>query len=260
MIDSHCHLADPQFDDDREAVITRAREAGIETMVTIADSLLEAEKCIAIAEAHTNIFGSVGVHPHNAKDWQKGDGALLTAMTKQSKKVRAIGEIGLDYHYNHSEQSTQRGVFLEQLTLSRELGLPAVVHCREAIGDVRTIIQEVEPLQMVLHCCTEKWEDVQWLLELGHLLSFTGLATYPNAEAVRNVIKHCPLAQMMIETDAPYLAPVPHRGKRNEPAYVAEVAKVIAKIKNISLEELEAQTTKNAVVFFGLSNGALDRN
>lgn len=223
-------------------------------MITIADSIPEAEKCIAIAEAHNNIHCTVGVHPHHAKDWQKGDGAVLKQMRERSKKVRAIGEIGLDYHYNHSPQSTQRGVFLEQLTLSRELGLPAVVHCREAIDDVRTIVQEVEPLQMVLHCCTEKWEDIQWLLELGHLLSFTGIATYPNAEVVRNVIKHCPLAQMMIETDSPYLAPVPHRSKRNEPAYVVEVAKVIAKIKKLSIEVVEAQTTKNAVVFFGLGS------
>ncbi len=260
MIDSHCHLADAAFDADREAVVTRAHEAGIETMITIADSISEAEKCVQIAEKYDHIFCSVGVHPHNAKDWQKGDAAKLTAMTKRSKKVRAIGEIGLDYHYNHSAQDVQRGVFLEQLTLSRELGLPAVVHCRESIDDIRTIVQEVEPLQMVLHCCTEKWEDIEWLLELGHLLSFTGIATYPNAEVIRNVIKHCPLSKMMIETDAPYLAPIPHRGKRNEPAFIVEVARLIAKIKNTSLEEVEAQTTKNAVVFFGLSNGALDRN
>jgi TatD DNase family protein len=231
MIDSHCHLADKQFDSDLEEVIARAKEAGVTRMVTIADSLPEAEKCVELAEKYPELYCSVGVHPHHAKDWKRGDGQVLKDRVSGSKRVRAIGEIGLDYHYDHSPRSVQRGVFLEQLTLSRELALPAVVHCREAIADVKTIVKEVEPLQFVLHCCTEKWEDVQ----------------------CREVIKQCPLEQMMIETDAPYLAPGKHRGKRNEPAFVGQVAELIAEIKDLPQAEVNARIEQNTVEFFGLS-------
>jgi len=253
MIDSHCHLADAQFVDDLDAVLTRAKKARVDQMITIADSIAEAEACVQIAEKHSHIFCTIGVHPHNAKEWKRGDAKTLQEMASGSRKVRAIGEIGLDYHYDHSPRSDQRAVFLEQLTLSRELGLPAVVHCREAVKDIETIIREVEPLQVVMHCCTEKWEDVTWMIELGHFLSFTGIATYPSSHDIRETIKQCPLEQMMIETDSPYLAPVPHRGKRNEPAYVVEVAKIIAEIKGVSVAEVDSATTKNAIEFFGLS-------
>lgn len=252
MIDSHCHLADTQFADDLDDVIARAAKAGVKHMVTIADTLDEAEACIRIAEKHPHIFATVGVHPHHAKDWVKGDGEKMQDMVRGSTKVKAIGEIGLDYHYNHSPKGAQRAVFLEQLTLSRELSLPAVIHCREAVNDVRAIISEVEPLQLVLHCCTEKWDDVAWFIEHGYMLSFTGIATYPKSTDIRHTIKECPLEKMMIETDAPYLAPQKHRGKRNEPAFVVDVAACIAKEKKIDVQEVAAQTTKNAVQFFGL--------
>ena len=260
MIDSHCHLADAQFEGDLLDVIARAKEAGVEQMVTIADSLEEAEKCLQIAEQYDQIFCTVGVHPHHAKDWRPGDGEKIKKMLQTSKKARAVGEIGLDYHYDHSPRGTQRAVFLEQLTIAKELGLPSVVHCREAVKDIRTIVEEVEPLQLVLHCCTEKWEDVEWMLKLGHFLSFTGMITYPKATEIHRTIEQCPLHQMMIETDSPYLAPVPHRGKRNEPAYVAEVLMKIATIKGVSVAEVEEQTTNNARMFFGLGNGVPDRN
>lgn len=252
MIDSHCHLADKQFAEDLDDVLARAEEAGVTRMVTIADSIPEALACIELAEKHPQLFCTVGVHPHHAKDWERGDGAVLKEMVSGSRKVRAIGEIGLDYHYDHSPRPVQRGVFLEQLTLSREVGLPAVVHCREAIKDVETIVREVEPLQLVLHCCTESWEDVEWLVHLGHFLSFTGIATYPASAAIRETIEKCPLEQLMIETDAPYLAPVPHRGKRNEPAYVALVAAKVAEIKGMSADAVAERTARNAVEFFGL--------
>ncbi len=253
MIDTHCHLADKKFAQDLPQVIARAREGGVETMITIADSLPESDACIALAEKYATVFCTVGVHPHHAKDWKKGDGERLQEMAQRSRKVRAIGEIGLDYHYNHSPKGVQRGVFLEQLTLSREIGLPAVVHCREAIADIKTMVEEVEPLQMVLHCCTERWEDVAWLVELGHSLSFTGIATYPAASDIRRTIEHTPLTQIMIETDSPYLAPVPHRGNRNEPAFVREVLHLVAKLKGVSVAEAEEVTTRNAVEFFGLT-------
>ena len=253
MIDTHCHLADKKFAKDLPEVLERAKKAGVGHCITIGDTLKESEECIVIAEKYPNVFCTVGVHPHEAKDWHDGDGEKLKEMVGRSKKVRAIGEIGLDYHYHHSPQGVQRGVFLEQLTLSRELGIPAVVHCREAIKDIETIVREVEPLQMVLHCCTEQWDDVSWLIELGHILSFTGIATFPDAKHIRETIKKTPIGQMMVETDSPYLAPLVHRGKRNEPAFVSEVSKLIAEIKGLSVEEVDGCTTKNAVEFFGLS-------
>lgn len=252
MIDSHCHLADKQFDADLGAVIGRANEAGVTQMITIADTIAEGEKCIEIARRYDQVFCTVGVHPHEAKQWKRGDGDRIRSLVASSNKVKAVGEIGLDYHYNHSPQADQRAVFLEQLSLAHELSMPAVVHCRNAVEDVRTIVDEVEPLQLVIHCCTEKWSDVSWAVECGYFLSFTGIATYPASHDIRDTIKHCPLQQMMIETDCPYLAPVPHRGKRNEPAFVTEVLKEVAKIKDISIEEADRITTKNTIEFFQL--------
>jgi TatD DNase family protein len=252
VIDSHCHLADKAFDADRDTVIERARTAGISPMVTIADSLDEAELCIEIAKANADIFATVGVHPHNAKDWTNTDADCLRALVASSKKVKAIGEIGLDYHYDFSERSDQQSVFSEQLQLANELQLPAVIHCREAVDDVKKILQELGTKNVVLHCCTEKWEDVEELVKEGCMLSFTGMATFLKATVIHNTIKQCPLSQMMIETDSPYLAPGAHRGKRNEPAFVSEVAKAIAELKGVSLQEVADATTKNAVQFFRL--------
>lgn len=254
MIDSHCHLADKQFDADRAEVIARANAAGVLQMVTIADTLDEAKKCIAIAEEFPDVFATVGVHPHVSRDWGPGTRALdeLMTLAKSSKKVKAIGEIGLDYHYDLSPREIQRKVFQEQLLIAQELKFPVVVHCREAVEDVWKIVDQAKPTKLVLHCCTEKWSDVARFIERGYLLSFTGIATYPSAQEIRDTMKHCPMNQMMIETDAPYVAPVPHRGKRNEPTFVAEVAKLIASIKGISIDEVDSATTQNAVDFFGL--------
>ncbi len=252
MIDSHCHLADPKFQDDLEAVLERAAIADVKTMMTIADSIPESEKCLALAKKYKQLFCTVGVHPHHAKDWNSGDENILESLTKQSPKVRAIGEIGLDYHYNFSEPDVQRSVFASQVALAHRLQLPMVIHCREAVEDIWAIVREYSDVELVIHCCTEKWQDVERFVQNGWLLSFTGIATFPASKDIRNTIKECPLTQMMIETDAPYLAPVPHRGKRNEPAYVTEVAKCIAGVKGISLQEVDETTTRNAVEFFGL--------
>src|SRR3989344_205498 len=253
MIDSHCHLADKKFGADLPDVLKRAKEAGVETMITIADTLDEAERCISIAEKYPNIFATVCVHPHKAKDWTGKDHERLTKLAKSSPKVRAIGEIGLDYHYDFSPQDIQREVFTMQLLIARELRMPVVVHCRsapnqsklgsgQAVEDVWSLVSEINPKSLVLHCCTEKWEDVERFVAAGYFLSFSGIATYPSADDIRETTEHCPLSQLMIETDAPYLAPMPHRGKRNEPAFVIEVLKAVAEIKKISLEEVESAT------------------
>lgn len=252
MIDSHCHLADKAFASDRDAVIKRASEQGVTTMICIGDTLEESGRCIALAERYEQVFATVGVHPHVAKEWRVESRELVGELSRRSSKVVAIGEIGLDYHYDSSPREIQREVFRMQLELAKELALPAVVHCREAVEDVWNIVDEIKPLKLVLHCCTEKFEDVERFIERGYLLSFTGIATYPNADTVRATIRRCPMDQLMIETDAPYLAPIPYRGKRNEPAFVVEVAKCVAEIKGMSLDDVDAIATKNTERFFAL--------
>lgn len=252
MIDSHCHLADKAFDPDRMQAIARAKNAGVTAMVTIADTLREGEKCLELSATYDDLYCTVGVHPHHAKDWAEGDIGTLRAMLASSPKAKAVGEIGLDYHYDFSPKDAQHAAFRAQLMLAKELGLPAVVHCREAIADVRMIVEEVDAGPFVLHCCTEKWDDVEWILDRGSLLSFTGIATFPNSVDVQETLRNCPLESMMVETDAPYLAPIPHRGKRCEPAHVMDTARFIAAEKGLSLQQFGQVTTRTTMAFFGL--------
>lgn len=223
-------------------------------MITIADSFQESERCIALAQAHEDVFCAVGVHPHAAKEWGEGSVVRLRQLTGRSPKVSAIGEIGLDYHYDYSLREKQREAFEAQLRLAKELELAAVVHNRESFTDLLSIIRDVHPKKLVLHCCTERFSDVEPLLHDGYFLSFTGIATFPDAKEIRETILRCPLEQLMVETDAPYLAPVPYRGKRNEPAYVQEVVALIAQLKHLSFEEVDRATTENASRFFGLGS------
>lgn len=249
VIDSHCHLADKAFGADRDTVIARAFAAGVSRMVTIADSLVEAEKCKSIAATDTRISYTVGVHPHHAKEWKDGDVATMEALLEGAV---AVGEIGLDYHYDFSPRDAQKKAFREQLALAKGLGLPAVIHCREAIVDVRTIVEEVDAGPFVLHCCAEKWDDVEWILDRGSLLSFTGIATFPKSTDIQETIRNCPLESMMVETDAPYLAPIPHRGTRCEPAFVVDTARFVAIQKGISFEQFDQVTTETTMAFFCL--------
>ena len=251
MIDSHCHLADKKFDADLDDVISRARDVGVSPMITIADTLDEGEKCIQIADKYEDIFCTVGVHPHASKDWGEGSRERLINLAS-SHSVKAIGEIGLDYHYDNSQRDVQREVFRAQLQIAQELDLPIVIHNREAIDDLKEVLKDFDSIRYVLHCCCDKWEDLEEIVDQGALLSFTGIATYPKSDDIRNTIANCPLDQLMIETDAPYLAPIPHRGKRNEPAFVVEVAKIVADVKGVSVENIEYTTSKNTKVFFQL--------
>ncbi|MDD5026356.1 MAG: TatD family hydrolase [Candidatus Peribacteraceae bacterium] len=258
MIDSHCHLTDQKFAGDIPAILERARNAGVEQIITIADSLEESGQAIVLAEKYAQIFCAVGIHPHHAKQWKDGDEIRLEKIAHSSPKVRAIGEIGLDYHYDFSPRDIQQKVFAIQLQLAVEWQLPVVIHCRNAITDIRHTIEGMDMKKIVLHCCTETWEDVESLVAQGVSLSFTGIATYSQSEEIRHVIHKCPINQMMIETDAPYLPPEALRAKRgravrNEPAFVIDVAQLIAKIKRVDLAEVDRTTTANAMAFFGLS-------
>lgn len=231
-------------------------------MITIADDLQESRRCITIAQEHADVFCTIGVHPHRAGKWctstcsgEKKE--TMEELLRASSKIVAIGEIGLDYHNQSTTRAAQHATFREQLGLAKEQNLPAVVHCREAVDDVWTIVAEVQPPRVVLHCCTESWESVERFVTRGDFLSFTGIATYPHADIVRDTIRRCPLDRMMVETDAPYLPPAALRAKegrtvRNEPAFVVDVAKVIAQVKEIPFAAVDAATTANAVAFFGL--------
>lgn len=252
MIDTHCHLTDAAFDADRHEVIERARAAGVSPIIAMAASLEEGEKCLRLCADYEHLYCSIGLHPHEAKEWKPEDRERMRTLLQASPTVKAVGEIGLDYHYDYSPRETQRAVFREQLLIAKELHLPAVIHCREAIADVRAVIEEVDAGPFVVHCCSEKWDDVAWVLERGSFLSFTGIATFPKSEDIRETIRNCPLESLMVETDAPYLAPIPHRGKRCEPAFVVDTAKFIATEKGISYEQFDQVTTKTTVAFFGL--------
>lgn len=252
MIDSHCHLTAPEFSSDIADVFARANAAGVTTLMTISDEMSDLPKCLILTEKYDQLFYTVGVHPHHAKDFDTVRDIPMLREAAKHPKCKAIGEIGLDYHYMQSPKDTQQRVFEAQLTLAKELDLPAVVHCREAVEDIWTIVNHVKPKKLVIHCCTEKWADVSRFVEAGYLLSFTGIVTYPKSLDVRETVKQCPLESLMVETDAPYLAPVPHRGQRCEPAFVLETAKAISEIKNVSLEELDRVTTATTVQFFRL--------
>ncbi len=252
MIDSHCHLADKKFTKDLADVIARAGEAGVERIVTIADTIEEAEKCQQIAKKYDQVFYTAGVHPHTACEWKMQNAKCKIMELAQDPKMVAVGEIGLDYHYMNSPKEDQIRAFREQIAIAQELDLPIVVHNRDSIEDLMPIVQELKPAKMVLHCCTEKWENVSELIDSGYLLSFTNIATYPKSEDIRDTISNCPLDQMMVETDASYLAPEGKRGKRCEPADVMEVAKLVARLKDVSLEEVDQVTTRNAVEFYRL--------
>jgi TatD DNase family protein len=253
MIDSHCHLTDSAFDEDREQVLERAKEAGITHCIVVADSIESAEKGITLTKRFPEMLSaSIGIHPHKASEWNEKSDMKLREFASD-KSVVAIGEIGLDYHYEFSPRDIQRRAFEEQLHIAKELNLPAILHTREAYEGTLAIVKKVRPQKLVWHCCTEKWENVEPFLAMSSMLSFGGIATYPNAADMRETIRRCPMDRMMLETDAPYLAPIPYRGKRNEPAYVMEVAKCIATVKGLSLEEVEQVTTENAVRFFDLA-------
>ncbi len=253
MIDSHCHLTAPEFSDDLAHVLHRAKAAGVSACVTISDAMDDLPTCRALSEAHENIFFTVGVHPHHAKDFDIARDIPILREAAKHPKCRGIGEIGLDYHYMHSPKDTQQRVFEAQLVLATEMNLPVVVHCREAVEDVWTIVNYVKPQKLVIHCCTEKWEGVERFVKAGYVLSFTGIVTYPKSLDVRETVRQCPLSQMMVETDAPFLSPVPHRGKRCEPMFVMDVAKKIAEVKGVSVEHVDETTSRTACDFYAIS-------
>ncbi len=249
MIDSHCHLDDPQFDADRQAVIERALAAGVTTLLAVGtgDGPPDLEAGIRLAGAYDFVWATVGVHPHdarkaNAETWRRLEELLA------HPKVVAVGEIGLDYHYDNSPRDQQRAAFTEQLQIAARGGKPIVIHTREAWDDTWRLLEEhwaPHGLGGIMHCFSGGPEEARRALEMGFHLAFGGVVTYPKANRVREAARLTPLDRLLVETDAPYLAPVPMRGKRNEPAFIVETARRLAELRGEPLEMLAQATTDN---------------
>ncbi|NJN70085.1 MAG: TatD family hydrolase [Nitrospira sp.] len=253
LFDTHTHLDDARYNDDREAMIARAREAGVEAFVSIGCDLATSQAAVELADQYPFVYASVGVHPHEVKHIQDGWYNEFRRLAKRNNVV-AWGEIGLDYHYNHSSPKDQRERFREQIQLARELTLPVIIHTREAQEDTVTILKEERASEIggVFHCFSGDAWLAKEALDLGFYLSFSGILTFQNAAALREIAKQTPLDRVLIETDCPYLTPVPYRGKRNEPAYVFHVAQQLASIHGpaLSLEQISRQTSDNAKRLF----------
>jgi TatD DNase family protein len=255
VIDSHCHLDYKGNVEEREAAIVRAREAGVSCMITVESksSVVACEKTVAIARAHDDIFAVIGYHPHDARLL---DDAALSALAEMARdpKVVAIGETGLDYHYDNSPREQQRDAFRAFLRLARSLDLPVVVHTREAEEDTLAILREepLGPAGGVIHCFTGTLPMAEACVELGFHVSFSGIVTFKNAEEIAEAAKRVPLDRLLVETDAPFLAPIPHRGRKNEPAWVVHVAEHVATLRGLSYDEVARATSANTRRLFRL--------
>jgi TatD DNase family protein len=249
LADSHCHLDHEQFDADREAVIERALAAGVERMVAIGtgDGPPDLETGIRLADRYPAIYATVGVHPHDASKAEPETFQRLAELLRHPKVV-ALGEIGLDYHYDFSPREVQRNVFVEQMRVASDAGKPIVIHTREAWEDTLALIEQhwsPRGLPGIMHCFSGGPAEAARCVELGFYLSFGGIVTFPKALDLQEAARTAPVDRILVETDAPYLAPVPRRGKRNEPAYVVETARKLAGLRGETLESIAATTTAN---------------
>ena len=247
LVDSHCHLDFADFEEDRPAVLSRAKAAGVELMVTISTKITEADKIISLAEAHDELVCSVGIHPHEAGREPETDAATLVTHAAHPKVV-GIGETGLDYFYEHSPRDAQQKNFRAHIEAARQSQLPLIVHARDADADTADILEDEMQKGAypgLIHCFTAGPELAKRALDIGFYISISGIATFKNATDLRETIKSIPLKRLLVETDAPFLAPVPNRGKRNEPAFVADTAAALAELKGVSSEELARITTDN---------------
>lgn len=255
LIDTHAHLDSSRFNKDRAEVIKNARDTGVSYIVNIGADLKSSRYSVKLAREYPFIFATVGIHPHDAISL---DANVLAELEKLAgeEKVVAIGEIGLDYYYDHSPRDIQRAAFIDQLVLAKKLNLPIVVHSREAEEDTISILKEYyrQGGTGILHCFSGSLKMAREALELGFYLAFGGIVTFKNAGGLLEVLEELPLDRILLETDCPYLSPVPYRGKRNEPAYLPYVAEKIGEIKGVSLEEVAEITTANAIRVYNLGD------
>ena len=253
LIDSHCHLDFPELTSDEAGVLARAKTAGVAGMLTIGTRLDQFDRVRAIAERHGNVWCSVGVHPHEAEEeGQSAPDRLIPAA--QHPKVVGIGETGLDFYYEHSPRAKQEESFRTHIAASRQTGLPLIVHTRNADAETGDILEDEYgkgAFPGLIHCFSSGAEVARRALALGFYISISGIVTFKAAEDLRTIVRELPLDRLLVETDAPYLAPIPKRGKTNEPAFVAHTAAKVAELKGVSLAELEAATTDNFFRLFG---------
>jgi len=260
LVDSHCHLTDPRFDADRPLVLARAREAGVERILTIASNRMDSERVAAFTSEVSwkdgeipGLWGSAGVHPHEAEEARPGDLDTIRTLARETPRIVAVGETGLDFFYDNSPRETQESLFRGHMAMAEELGLPIIVHSRSADERTGAVLQEWgSRVQGVLHCFNGGRELLETALDLGWMISLTGIITFKNYRD-QELVRSIPRNRVMVETDAPYLAPVPHRGRRNEPAFVADVAEALAAIRGEPSGEVRAYTSENAIRFFGMN-------
>lgn len=257
LIDTHCHLDFPDYQTDLLAVLDRARKAGVGRVVTVGIDLPTSRAAIDLAMRHSALFATVGVHPHHVKELVEGDYALLRELACHPKVV-AYGEIGLDYVKDYSPPALQREHFVRQVALARELALPLIIHDREAHADTLAILRQALPLKAggVMHCFSGDAAFAAEVLALGFYISIPGVVTFPKAEVMQEAVRQVPLDRLLLETDGPFLAPVPRRGKRNEPQLLLHTAHKVAELKGVSLEEVARATTANAEKLFQLKEKA----
>lgn len=246
LVDSHCHLDDEQYSQDREETIARARAAGVDTLMAIGTGSgpPDLEAAVRLADRHPFICATVGVHPHDAAKATEETFERLRELARHPK-VRALGEIGLDYHYDFSPRNVQRTVFERQLEIAAEAGLPVVIHTREAWEDTLAVLGARWGGGGIMHCFTGDERQAQEALDRGFHLAFGGVLTFPKADAVRQAARITPDDRLLVETDCPYLAPVPMRGKRNEPAFLVETVRRLAEVRGVTPEAIAGQTTGN---------------
>ena len=252
LIDSHCHLDFPDFADEIDEVVARAGAAGVERLITISTRIARGERLAALAERFPSVYFSIGTHPHQAAEEPETDVKAIRSFAAHPKCV-AIGEAGLDYHYDHAPRDVAAKVFRAQIGAARELGLPLVIHSRDADEDMAKILEDEMgkgPFAAVLHCFTSGAALAETGLDLGFYLSFSGVLTFKSAENLRDIARIAPLDRLLVETDAPYLAPVPHRGRRNEPAFVVDTARVLADLKGLDEDAIAAATRANTMRLF----------
>ncbi|MBR2697490.1 MAG: TatD family hydrolase [Clostridia bacterium] len=252
LFDTHCHIADPRFDDDRAEVIRRFLDAGVRRALVVADPREEIpneERVFALVDQHDFLYGAIGVHPHNASGWD-ADAEATVRRYLEHPKCRLLGEIGLDYHYDLSPRDVQRTVFDRQLDMACELNIPVQLHIREAHGDCMDMLRaRAKAGRMpagIMHCYTGSWEAAKVYLDLGMFISLSGAVTFKNAPKLTEVAQNTPADRLLIETDCPYMAPVPLRGRRNEPAYIVHTFSKIAELRGADPEKLSEQLWQNA--------------
>jgi len=252
LIDTHCHIDSQKFDGDRAAILRRARDAGVQRFITIGCDVDNSRRARGLAEIHDDVFFSAGIHPHEAEKAEDGFAQHLASISEHDKCV-AIGECGLDYYYDHSPREQQRAVFQKQLELAAEVELPVVIHVRDAWDDCIPMLKDAQLKNTgVIHCFTGTKEQAEASLELGYYISIPGIVTFSKAGDLPDVVVNTPQDRLLVETDSPYLAPKPHRGRRNEPAYVAHVAEKVAELRGTTVDDVHAFTGANAQRLFGV--------